>query len=177
VAAGAQTWSRGEPQCSCSLSNNAILFLDDDAQIGVTLVQPLKCLARLHTATRERTIVTWRERKNGVLISPRDVHFLRVSPTSLLLPVNQYTRWSSTRRSGLPDCSTTCRSMIDCCMAQMRLICRMQRSLPTITSKHAATQSTTIIHIRAAEGLHAKGACSTASCHHEALLASAAQST
>lgn len=79
------TWQQG-PKRGLGANRNAavrsattpwILFLDDDAQIGVTFVSALeKCLARLDTATRERTIVTGRERKNGVLISSRDVDFL-----------------------------------------------------------------------------------------------------
>ena len=54
-----------------------VLFLDDDAEIGPGFLHAIEsCLSRLDPATRSTAIVTGIERKNGLLVFPRDVDFL-----------------------------------------------------------------------------------------------------
>jgi GT2 family glycosyltransferase len=54
-----------------------VLFLDDDARLGEGFVEAIADrLDGLGAEARARTVVTGRERKNGVLVDPHDVDFL-----------------------------------------------------------------------------------------------------
>lgn len=54
-----------------------VLFLDDDARLGEGFVEAIADrLNGLGADARARTVITGRERKNGVLVDPHDVDFL-----------------------------------------------------------------------------------------------------
>lgn len=78
-------WQRG-PATGLGANRNAavaavetdwILFLDDDARLGEDFVRVVEArLKSLDETDRAVTIITGRERNNGVLVEPRDVDFL-----------------------------------------------------------------------------------------------------
>jgi glycosyltransferase involved in cell wall biosynthesis len=78
-------WQAG-PESGLGANRNAavlavetpwVLFLDDDARLGEAFVEAIaNCLDGLRAEDRARTVVTGRERKNGVLVDPHDVDFL-----------------------------------------------------------------------------------------------------